>query len=63
MCIKLNIFCEYLAKLSVPNVASRIKYLTPCLILASLPAVSLKQNSQGFVFLINKFVVRFHDEF
>ena len=63
MCIKLNIFGEYLAKLLVPNDASRIKYLTSCLILASLPAVSLKHNSQGFVFLLNKFIVRFRDEF
>ena len=61
MCIKLNIFYEYqyLAKLLVPNITSRIKYFTPCLISANLPAVSLKHNSQGFVFLIHKFIVHF----
>ena len=32
VCIKLNIFYEYLAKLLAPNVTSRIKYFTPCLI-------------------------------
>ena len=46
MCIELNIFYEYLAKLLVPNVTSRINYFTPCQILANLPAVSLKHNSQ-----------------
>ena len=64
ICIKLNIFYEYLAKLLVPNVTSptRIHYFTPCLILANLPAVSLKHNSQGFVFLIRKFIVHFYEE-
>ena len=61
MCIKLSTFYEYLAKLLVPNVTSRTKYFTPCLILANSPAVSLKHNSQGFVFLIPKFIVRFHE--
>ena len=62
MCIKLNIFYEYLAKLLVPNVTSRINYFTPCPILANLPAVSLKHDSQGFVFLIRKFIVHFYEE-
>ena len=60
VCIKLNIFYEYLAKLLAQNVTSGIKYFTPCLISANLPAVSLKHNSQGFVFLIHKFIVRFY---
>ena len=62
MCSKLNIFYEYLAKLLVPNVTSRINYFTPCLILANLSAVSLKHNSQGFVFLMCKFIVCFYEE-
>ena len=32
VCIKLNIFYEYLAKLLAPNITSRIKYFTPHLI-------------------------------
>ena len=32
VCIKMNIFYEYLAKLLAPNVTSRIKYFTPRLI-------------------------------
>ena len=62
MCIKLNIFYEYLSKLLVPNVTSWINYFTPCLILANQPPVSLKHNSQGFVFLTCKFIVRFYEE-
>ena len=61
MCIKLNIFYECLAKLLVPNVTSGVNYFTPCLILTYLPAVSLKHNSKGFVFLIRKFIVRFYE--
>ena len=61
VCIKLNIFYEYLAKLLAEVVTTGIKYFTPCLISANLPPASLKRNSQGFVFLIHKFIVRFYE--
>ena len=56
VCVILNIFYKFLAKLLAQNVTSLIRHkifhTLPNFVSANLPAVSLKHNRQGFVFLI-----------